>query len=509
MYSGEYNNGKKVGRWVILYKKEEIGGGLYDRSGDEVKVDVWVEIIGSFNSDSKVTCRGEYRNSKKIGRWDIFHKYEGRNQKIGGGSYDEQGDELKIGQWMEISDFFNNFSQVIYNGLYKNGKKVGYWYIWEQSEGNYERIGGGSYEVSGNEFKVGRWVETSNNYSDISQVTYKGEYNNGLKIGGWDIWYKYEGKSTKIGGGQYDESGNEFKLGPWVEISDVFNNFSQVTYNSQYKNDKKVGRWDVWYQQEGKNEKIGGGSYDELGDELKVGQWVEISNNYRDNSQVTYNGEYNNGIKIGQWDIYQRIGFDQPIQKIGGGQYDNVGHGVKFGQWIELHDEFMNTSQVTFNGEYRNNRKVNRWDIFFNSNGENKLIGGGLYDNEEREDLAPGKLGKWIELDYRFNEYQNQIQYDRSFQVTHQGEYKNNKQTDRWDTYFQDRGGSYNENGIKDGQWGLLTTKFSPYKLTLFLGLFTNGEKVGNWILMNIKIEDHYIIFVKIGEKTYENEKQY
>lgn len=45
------------------------------------------------------------------------------------------------------------------------------------------------------------------------------------------------------GGGLYDENG--VKLGKWIELSDGFSINSKIISNGEYKNDKKVGRWDI------------------------------------------------------------------------------------------------------------------------------------------------------------------------------------------------------------------------------------------------------------------------
>lgn len=50
------------------------------------------------------------------------------------------------------------------------------------------------------------------------------------------------------GGGSYDEEGQEIKIGKWTEKSDGYLDRSQVTYNGEYKNDKKVGRWDIMFK---------------------------------------------------------------------------------------------------------------------------------------------------------------------------------------------------------------------------------------------------------------------
>lgn len=45
----------------------------------------------------------------------------------------------------------------------------------------------------------------------------------------------------------------------------------------------------------------GGGSYDKEGNVIKIGKWIEISDGYSMNSTVTYDGEYRDGQKIGRW----------------------------------------------------------------------------------------------------------------------------------------------------------------------------------------------------------------
>ncbi|CAD8175732.1 unnamed protein product [Paramecium pentaurelia] len=160
------------------------------------------------------------------------------------------------------------------------------------------------------------------------------------------------------GGGLYDESGNECKIGRWIEINEEFDNISQVTYHSDYKFGKKLGRWDIWYQKnyhDLKNGKIGGESYDEVGNEWKIGKWTELSHNFRDTSQVTYLGEYKNGKKIGQWEIQFEA------EKIGGGLYDEEGDMIKIGKWIELHDPFTDTFQTIYEGEFKHGQKVGTW----------------------------------------------------------------------------------------------------------------------------------------------------
>ncbi|CAD8130347.1 unnamed protein product [Paramecium sonneborni] len=161
-------NGRKVGRWDILfcqyyaneyqkiqvlYKQSGIhsGGGSYDEVGNQKKIGKWVELDEDFNGDSytskQVTCSGEYNmNGIKIGRWDImyYQKYQMEYIQMqvniiykgemyiqiisGGGSYDKEGNQTKIGNWVELQEGFNNNKQITINGEYNmKGQKLGIW----------------------------------------------------------------------------------------------------------------------------------------------------------------------------------------------------------------------------------------------------------------------------------------------------------------------------------------------------------------------------------------------
>ncbi|CAD8214438.1 unnamed protein product [Paramecium pentaurelia] len=219
-------------------------------------------------------------------------------------------------------------------------------------------LGGGQYDEAGNECKIGRWIELSDKFKATCQVRQYGEYINGKKVGRWDSYWHYEKLYKHIGGGLYDESGNECKIGRWIEITEEFNSTSQVSYHGDYKCGKKVGRWDIWYQKnyhDLKYEKIGGGSYDEVGNGCKIGKWTEVIHDFSDFSQVTYLGEYKNGKKIGLWEIQYEA------KKIGSGSYDEQGDMIKIGKWIELHDPFTDSFQIIYEGEFKRGQKVGTW----------------------------------------------------------------------------------------------------------------------------------------------------
>ncbi|CAK74581.1 unnamed protein product (macronuclear) [Paramecium tetraurelia] len=384
-YNGEYKGGKKVNKWdTIINGKQIIGGGFYNTSGS-IKIGKWIEVSDGFWEKSQITYVGEYQNGKKVGRWDFFYKSNSgdyTNELVGGGSYDDddkqEGVGVKIGKWIELNDGFQEKSYVILVGQYKHGEKVGKWDIFHQQNNKNELIGGGFYgDIENQEgigIKIGKWVELSDGFWEKQQIIQGGQYKNGNKIGRWNI---LDSRRQIIGGGQYDETFS-FKCGKWIELNERFSWASQVTSYGEYKNNNKVGRWDIvaWGKQ------IGGGSYqyDENQDceTLKIGRWNELSEVYGLYSYITNNGEYKNGKKIGRWDILWREDEKKPFQQIGGGTYDQedkLGNSVKNGKWIELSDGFRKYSQVTYSGEYRYGKKVGIWEeIELRSNKKIKQI---------------------------------------------------------------------------------------------------------------------------------------
>ncbi|CAD8130348.1 unnamed protein product [Paramecium sonneborni] len=362
-YSGEYKNGKKVGVWDTLCNgKYIIGGGSYD-SENFVKIGKWIELSLDYWEKSQVIYVGEYRYGRKIGAWNIL--YNGK-QIIGGGSYDYM-DELKIGKWIELSTDYWERSQVIYFGQYKNGKKVKRWDIlYTENSEDYmsDEIFGGLYEEDNHNenitYKQGIWTELSDGFWEGFQLIYKGEYNKGKKIGRWDIFNE---EKQKIGGGSYDIRGS-IKSGMWIEVSDQYSWGSKVTYFGEYENGKKVGRWDItaWGKQ------IGGGSYNDKGRMVEIGikdgRWTEVKEVFGQHSYITYNGEYKNGQKIGRWDIICRKADNKSFQKIGGGSYndqENQEGPIKIGNWIEF-SGFTKYQYITLEGEYKNGKKVGVWN---------------------------------------------------------------------------------------------------------------------------------------------------
>ncbi|CAD8132507.1 unnamed protein product [Paramecium octaurelia] len=195
---GEYLNNNKIRRWIYIYEKKTIGGGFYDEQNQ--KNGKWTELSDEFRRVSQVLYNGEYRNGKKVGRWDSFFREEEKENflEFVGGLYADQmqGESTKNGKWVELNNGFEKFSQITYNGQYKNGKKVGRWTAFYKDHGkvNFEEIGCGCYadQIEGESVKIGQWIVLSDQFDKYSQVTLIGEYQMGKRMvnGIFYIWEK-------------------------------------------------------------------------------------------------------------------------------------------------------------------------------------------------------------------------------------------------------------------------------------------------------------------------------
>ncbi|CAD8101904.1 unnamed protein product [Paramecium sonneborni] len=297
---GLYNKGIRQGEWVIEYNNKYIGGGQYDFNGQ--KIGMWTEQIDRFWNHNQSTLSGRYNNSgMKSGQWEIYWYWNGINKKIGGGYYNDKGN--KIGQWIEQIDGFWNYNQTTLIGNYsEQGKKTGIWEIYfldSFSNKPNNRIGGGQYNEEG--IKNGRWEEISDEYWSYNQSIYIGEYKQGQKIGVWELIFKdyITANFQKIGDGEYDQQG--IKIGLWVEQVDGFNYWNQSIIRGTYNNQGiKEGKWEINWNWNGETYKIGGGQYDDFGH--KTGVWIEQKDDFECSKKYILEGEYHQGIKLGQWE---------------------------------------------------------------------------------------------------------------------------------------------------------------------------------------------------------------
>ncbi|CAK77054.1 unnamed protein product (macronuclear) [Paramecium tetraurelia] len=211
-------------------------------------------------------------------------------------------------------------------------------------------------------------------HTRLNYVTYQGQYDGGKRRGLWKA--NYQKKTINLG--CYDENG--LKNGKWVNLYKFFNSSCRVIFIGQYNHGMKIGQWNI--QQ--KKQIIGGGMYNDEG--KKIGVWKELQKNFQLDFEVFYTGLYEQGIRQGEWKIY----FQDRL--IGGGNYDQ--QGMKHGVWKDAHQNFSYRIQVTYQGEYVEGWKKGRWNILV----IDQIIGGGDYDEGVKQ-------GKWIEVDDKYAEY--------------------------------------------------------------------------------------------------------
>ncbi|CAD8096599.1 unnamed protein product [Paramecium sonneborni] len=486
---GNYQNGKKQGNWETMQFGQIIGGGFYNQQ--EQKHGKWTDIHLNFNDWNQISFQGDYKNNIKQGQWNTIFQRE----IIGGGYYDQNG--LKNGEWIDINEqFCDNYNDMIYVGVYENGVKKGKWHTIQ----NGNIIGGGNFDDYG--MKNGKWIEVNKNYNQVYCITEVGTFLNGLRLNQWN----YFSKGIEIGGGCYNEEG--LKNGVWIELLNNFNQQIDIQQKGLYYKGNKQGLWKTTY----KGEKIGEGQYNDYG--LKIGKWIELDQQFRVYKQIIHIGEYQNGKKYGQWNTL-RFG-----TIIGGGQYDE--NGFKIGKWENLDDNFCNIKQVTYVGEYKHGIKCGKWeairfkiiigygeynqfgqkcgkwldldDNYYNSNqmtregfyqdglkyGKWEVFNKGLFIGKGYYDENHSKVGKWIEPIKNYNSLK---------EITYQGLYSKGKKIGCWKAFQSNKtmnigGGSYNEMGLKHGQWTDLDDNYQTFRQISYSGKYISGRKIEDWYIL-------------------------
>ncbi|CAD8207994.1 unnamed protein product [Paramecium octaurelia] len=463
-WHGSFNlNYKKQGMWYPTWKGVKLdAGGSYSNG---LKQGNWKELVQNYWEKAEVFQQGNYQNNQKKGVWQIIRN----NKPIHESTYSENG--IKIGRGFELHDNYHEGNQVILNGEYKQGKKIGKWNTLLEEK----VLCSGVYDDQG--IKRGQWEELHNNFFESNYLIESGLYLGSQfgqlpiswKSGQWNI--KFEG--NVIGGGQYE---NGFKNGQWTEVHDQFSKENQVFYQGVYKNGKKVEDWKILFKSEevSKLELIGGGKYDE--NELKTGIWRELHENFYTYGQIIYQGVYSKGKKQQKWVIQYRPQKESNFIEIGGGFYDSEGR--KDNLWVELHANFSQQREVLYKGIYKNGIKYDQWETLqmMDNREEIRNIGGGCYDENQL------KNGKWTDL------YEN---FNNDAQVRYKGEYKNGKKQGSWKIDFRESkvikiemtigNGDYDENGRKSGEWVELVDDFDKWKQIIYKGKYVEGVKVGDW----------------------------
>ncbi|CAD8215572.1 unnamed protein product [Paramecium octaurelia] len=121
---GDYGkNNKKIGKWTVNWQGEVLNNVSGEYTDEGKKQGKWIDLFENYSSESQVLEIGEYLNNQRQGLWISIYE----DQEIGSGEYNSQG--KKNGKWIELSERFFRFSQVTYKGEYNNGTKVGKWEI--------------------------------------------------------------------------------------------------------------------------------------------------------------------------------------------------------------------------------------------------------------------------------------------------------------------------------------------------------------------------------------------
>ncbi|CAK61445.1 unnamed protein product (macronuclear) [Paramecium tetraurelia] len=463
---------KKQGVWYPTWKGLKIDAGGSYLNG--LKQGNWKELGQNYWEKAEVFQQGNYQNNQKKGVWQIIRK----NKQTHESTYSDHG--VKIGRGFDLHDNYHEGNQVIFNGEYKQGKKIGKWNTLLKEK----LLCSGEYDEQG--IKRGQWEELHNNFFECNDLIESGLYLGSQigqlpisqKSGQWNI--KFEG--NVIGGGQYQ---NGFKNGLWTEVHDQFSQQNQIFYQGAYKNGKKVEDWKILYKREeaSKADLIGGGKYDE--NQLKTGNWKELHENFHIYGQIIYQGVYSKGKKQQKWVIQYRSQSEQNIIEIGGGLYDSEGR--KDNLWVELHQNFSGQREVLLKGKYKNGKKYDKWEILQMMDNKDRIQG---IQEEDVNDENQLKHGKWTDL------YEN---FNNDAQVRYKGEYKNGKKQGAWKIDLRETkvakiemtigNGDYDENGRKTGEWVELVDDYDKWKQIIYKGVYVEGVKVGDWNQW-IRIED-------------------
>ncbi|CAD8192666.1 unnamed protein product [Paramecium octaurelia] len=494
-WNGNYNNGKKSGKFQIIWKGENLNiGGEYNQKGE--KFGSWTELFENYGDKSQVYYIGEYLDGKKYGSWSRQYDDGLNTITLPLGMYSEE--RLKDGVWLELHEKFWDNHQVFYTGQYNKGVKNGFWAM-KQNLNNSKIIGGGFYNQKG--MKSGEWNEK---YFWDNLVIEVGDYENGRKIGNW--FSKIEKLRTNI-----------FALE---------SQSSQLHFHGDYKDGVKVGLWDIFFQDDENYKLIGGGIYDDKG--MKNGKWIEFDKNYkyslgwliqewkeiwflgRQNQTLyiinlytfRFGGMYDsNGVKQGKWSLRNQLvtdpfcydDYDQNGSYINGikvgkysdhffninfqGQYNDKG--MRNGKWKEIKNKDNQKCKIIYEGEYDNGFQIGKWEIY--DDNYDRLLqisqiiiaqrGGGTYIQEGIKD------GMWIELHENFF-YRVEVRYDGQYQSGIKiGDWIIKKKNMKKTNYKQIGGGQYNDQGMKIGYWEYLS-KFYFWK-NLIVGNYIQGKKIG------------------------------
>ncbi|CAK65015.1 unnamed protein product (macronuclear) [Paramecium tetraurelia] len=358
-----------------------------------------------------------------------------------------------------------------------------------------------------------------------SQIILEGSYKNMKKTGKWIAKYRYsESKGFEImqnwlfiqirGGGDYEQNGQ--KSGIWKELYESFSEQHQILFKSscqvreivQFQNGKKVGRSVFEYRKIHGSQFIqmllifiiairGEGYYNSQG--RKDGNWNELHEKFRDFCQVTKKGQYQNGIKQGDWAINFREFTDQEFIKMQSSIITIVevvvmrkGLKMDSGQtliknFVDLAKQYRN--QIIILGVGLENPKF-YLELIKQMNSQLCIKFADFIAERDYMILAGIKMEDGWNLIKTFGS-KIEIKNGRFFQLYQFGQYKSGVKQGLWQTskdmQFEQgdiiASGTYDNFGNKDKKWSDLSWNCLLSSFTLSEGEYSVGKRKGEWVL--------------------------
>jgi len=444
--------------------------------------------------NGRISSEGNIRDGKPDGYWKNY--YESGVLKSEGNRKDFKLDSL----WK----FYTEKGMIYLIYTYKEGKKNGYKYTYkpnpkdsskgviasEESFANDTLQGEARYYEAGKLHQItfykdglpeGKSLQFNKDSVITAIIIYKGGFvkkitrinqvnTEGHKEGLWQTFYpdgtvKWEG--TYIDGERdgyfktYDEKGNLLTVEKYIDdvlqqnapelakldIKTTYYSNGQVQSSGPYKNDVPFGMHRV-YDQQGKPEKAD--MYDSgrvvasgpiNGADEQEGDWKE----FYENGDLKSEGNYTDGVKMGEWKYYFSDG-----KKFEIGKYDKKGK--QTGQWLWYFEDGSLRRESNFIGGQEDGD-------FVEYNDSGKVITKGEYVDGLKE-------GTWV---YQLGNYKDI------------GKYTDDMQDSTWTEYYVDNGqvrytGKFNQ-GRPDGEhiW------YYPDGKKELEGEYTLGLKEGHW----------------------------
>ncbi|CAD8156353.1 unnamed protein product [Paramecium pentaurelia] len=262
-------------------------GGLYEKSGDEMNIANWIEVLNENAKIFQLMYYGIHKNGQTIGRCDT-RKTEGQgNQrmnttlqtvkvKCSTHKFEASYQNIFILFFFLIPESSRNMTEYC---IFKKVQKI-YFPIFLNPRvplGDFHHHGSTGPRVSSshhlaltvltptqstsilpaNSPSQGEWpsqdekrrfghVHIPQGVSELRMM--KAHLTENYHMARVKFFFQFGFNLSDLRrGGFYDDEGDGMKVGKRVEVSDRFPSYPGITYHGEYKNNQKVGIWDMWY----------------------------------------------------------------------------------------------------------------------------------------------------------------------------------------------------------------------------------------------------------------------